>query len=158
VNCGRRPAFIRMCLQPPHADLRRAALFYVTVRDRSVIHGDPTHGHRYSWAEKRRRVGFLRPAGTSDSQASLHERRITARKPPRPKFKDLLFRRGAPCFCAFDALMIGDKDLRRERLIDRKQKLRKNTRVRAAHFSAQVCQSCRWLWHFFISARLRYRH
>jgi bifunctional non-homologous end joining protein LigD len=43
----------------------------------------------------------------------------------RPQFKDLLFRRGDPCFYAFDALMIDDKDLRRERLIDRKQELRR---------------------------------
>jgi hypothetical protein len=43
----------------------------------------------------------------------------------RPQFKNLLFRRGDPCFYAFDALMIDEKDLRRERLIDRKQELRR---------------------------------
>jgi ATP-dependent DNA ligase len=43
----------------------------------------------------------------------------------RPQFKNLLFRRGDPCFYAFDALMINEKDLRRERLIDRKQELRR---------------------------------
>jgi len=43
----------------------------------------------------------------------------------RPQFRNLLFRRGDPCFYAFDALMIDDNDLRRERLIDRKQELRR---------------------------------
>src|SRR5579862_9863762 len=43
----------------------------------------------------------------------------------RPKFRNLLFRRGDPCFYVFDALMIEDHDLRRERLIDRKQELRR---------------------------------
>jgi len=43
----------------------------------------------------------------------------------RPQFKDLLFRRGDPCFFAFDLLMVGGKDYRNERLIDRKQELRR---------------------------------
>jgi hypothetical protein len=39
--------------------------------------------------------------------------------------KNLLFRRGsAPCFLAFDVLMCDGKDLRLERLADRKQELR----------------------------------
>jgi bifunctional non-homologous end joining protein LigD len=42
-----------------------------------------------------------------------------------PQFRNLLFRRGEPCFYAFDALMIEEHDLRRERLIDRKQELRR---------------------------------
>jgi bifunctional non-homologous end joining protein LigD len=45
-------------------------------------------------------------------------------KKGRPQFKDLLFCRGNPCFFAFDLLMHG-KDLRTERLIDRKQELRR---------------------------------
>ena len=43
----------------------------------------------------------------------------------RPQFKDLLFHRGTPCFFAFDVLMLNGKDQRRERLIDRKQELRR---------------------------------
>jgi bifunctional non-homologous end joining protein LigD len=43
----------------------------------------------------------------------------------RPKFKDLLFRRGTPCFFSFDLLMLQGKDQRRERLTDRKQELRR---------------------------------
>jgi len=40
------------------------------------------------------------------------------------QFNDLLFRRGEPCFVAFDLLQANGKDLRRERLIDRKHELR----------------------------------
>jgi len=43
----------------------------------------------------------------------------------RPQFKNLLFRRGnPPCFFAFDLLTCDGKDLRTERLLDRKQELR----------------------------------
>src|SRR5437868_6577145 len=43
----------------------------------------------------------------------------------RPQFKNLMFRRGnPPCFFAFDLLTYG-KDLRTERLLDRKQGLRR---------------------------------
>jgi bifunctional non-homologous end joining protein LigD len=43
----------------------------------------------------------------------------------RPQFKDLLFHRGTPCFFAFDLLMLSEKDCRTQRLIDRKQELRR---------------------------------
>ena len=43
----------------------------------------------------------------------------------RPQFRDLLFHRGEPCFFAFDLLMADGKDLRSERLTDRKQELRR---------------------------------
>jgi bifunctional non-homologous end joining protein LigD len=44
----------------------------------------------------------------------------------RPKFKNLLFHRGnPPCFFAFDLLTCDGKDLRTERLTDRKQELRR---------------------------------
>src|SRR5437870_3587353 len=43
----------------------------------------------------------------------------------RPQFKNLMFRRGnPPCFFAFDLLTYG-RDLRTERLLDRKQELRR---------------------------------
>src|SRR5437660_4185218 len=43
----------------------------------------------------------------------------------KPQFKNLLFRRGnPPCFFAFDLLTCDGKDLRTERLLDRKQELR----------------------------------
>ena len=44
----------------------------------------------------------------------------------RPQFKNLLFHRGnPPCFFAFDLLTCDGKDLRPERLLDRKQELRR---------------------------------
>src|SRR5438874_4524428 len=44
----------------------------------------------------------------------------------RPQFKNLLFHRGnPPCFFAFDLLTRDGKDLRTERLLDRKQELRR---------------------------------
>jgi bifunctional non-homologous end joining protein LigD len=41
------------------------------------------------------------------------------------QFNDLLFRRGEPCFAAFDLLHSGGKDLRKEQLLDRKHGLRR---------------------------------
>jgi len=41
-----------------------------------------------------------------------------------PKFNDLLFRRGRPCFFAFDLLYSGGKDWRRDALVERKAALR----------------------------------
>ena len=43
----------------------------------------------------------------------------------KPQFRDLLFHRGEPCFFAFDLLMADGKDVRSERLTDRKQELRR---------------------------------
>ena len=43
----------------------------------------------------------------------------------KPQFRDLLFHRGLPCFFAFDLLMFDGKDLRTEKLTDRKQELRR---------------------------------
>jgi bifunctional non-homologous end joining protein LigD len=43
----------------------------------------------------------------------------------KPRFNDLLFHRGAPCFFAFDLLKRDGKDLRLQGLADRKQELRR---------------------------------
>ena len=43
----------------------------------------------------------------------------------RPQFNDLLFHLGEPCFFAFDLLMSDGRDLRSERLTDRKHELRR---------------------------------
>src|SRR6266478_3192034 len=43
----------------------------------------------------------------------------------KPQFRDLLFHRAEPCFYAFDLLMCDGKDLRSERLTDRKHELRR---------------------------------
>ncbi|PYX85559.1 MAG: hypothetical protein DMG68_17765 [Acidobacteria bacterium] len=42
-----------------------------------------------------------------------------------PQFNDLLFHRAPPCFIAFDVLRLNGKDVRPERLIDRKQELKR---------------------------------
>ncbi|MGC2185579.1 MAG: hypothetical protein WA637_20095, partial [Terriglobales bacterium] len=43
----------------------------------------------------------------------------------KPQFRDLLFHRDQPYFFAFDLLMSDGKDLRTEKLTDRKQELRR---------------------------------
>jgi hypothetical protein len=43
----------------------------------------------------------------------------------RPQFEDLLFHRGEARFFAFDLLMVDGRDLRTEKLTDRKQELRR---------------------------------
>jgi len=61
----------------------------------------------------------------------------------KPQFRDLLFHRGEPCFFAFDLLMSDGKDLRTEKLTDRKQELRRllpkipESRMRYADHVAQ---------------------
>jgi bifunctional non-homologous end joining protein LigD len=42
----------------------------------------------------------------------------------RPRFNDLLFRRGDPCFFVFDVLFVNGQDMRRAQLSDRKHELR----------------------------------
>jgi ATP-dependent DNA ligase len=46
-------------------------------------------------------------------------------KKGRPQFRDLLFHRGEPCLFAFDLLMSDGKDLRSEKLTDRKHELKR---------------------------------
>ena len=43
----------------------------------------------------------------------------------RPRFDDLFSHKGHPCFFAFDLLMTDGKDIRTERLTDRKHELRR---------------------------------
>src|SRR5437016_6447947 len=43
----------------------------------------------------------------------------------KPQFRDLLLHRAEPCFYAFDLLMADGKDMRSERLTERKQELRR---------------------------------
>jgi len=52
----------------------------------------------------------------------------------RPQFRDLLFRRGDPCFFAFDLLVCDSRNLRSKRLIDRKQELRRLLRTTPVPF------------------------
>src|SRR2546427_13239816 len=57
----------------------------------------------------------------------------------RPQFKNLLFRRGnPPCFFAFDLLTCDGKNLRTERLLDRKQELRRLLAKTHPHFHCDL--------------------
>jgi bifunctional non-homologous end joining protein LigD len=60
-----------------------------------------------------------------DGQTVLDGEIVCLDKRGRPQFRDLLFHRVAPYFCAFDLLMSDGKDLRMERLTDRKHELRR---------------------------------
>ena len=61
----------------------------------------------------------------------------------KPQFKNLLFRRGnPPCFFAFDLLTRDGKDWRTERLIDRKQELRRLL-AKTSPLSLTICGACR---------------
>jgi len=70
---------------------------------------------------------------TKDIAAGIPNTKLTALdgeivcldKKGRPQFRDLLFHRGDPCFFVFDVLMCDGKDWRTERLLDRKQELRR---------------------------------
>jgi len=60
-----------------------------------------------------------------DGKTVLDGEIVCLDKRGRPQFNDLLFHRGEPCFFAFDLLMSDGKDLRSERLTDRKHELRR---------------------------------
>jgi ATP-dependent DNA ligase len=75
----------------------------------------------------------------------------------KPQFRDLLFHRGEPCFFAFDLLMSNGKDLRTEKLTDRKHELKRllskipASRMKYAdhpeHYGTSLFQvSARWIW------------
>src|ERR1700687_6334600 len=60
-----------------------------------------------------------------DGKTVLDGEIVCLDKRGRPQFNDLLFHRGEPCFFAFDLLMDDGRDLRSERLTDRKHELRR---------------------------------
>jgi ATP-dependent DNA ligase len=65
-------------------------------------------------------------AGLQDTTAVIDGEICSLDKRGRPQFNNLLFHRGNyPCFLAFDLLMRDHHDCRRERLLDRKQELRR---------------------------------
>jgi len=81
------------------------------------------NGHQFaSFAELGKHIAAALPTarGVIDGEICCLDRR------GRPQFKNLMFRRGnPPCFFAFDLLTCDGKDLRNERLLDRKQELRR---------------------------------
>jgi bifunctional non-homologous end joining protein LigD len=60
-----------------------------------------------------------------DGKTVLDGEIVCLDKRGRPQFNDLLFHWGESCFFAFDLLMTDRRDLRTERLTDRKQELRR---------------------------------
>jgi bifunctional non-homologous end joining protein LigD len=81
------------------------------------------NGHRFSsFADLEKLIS----AGLPDTTAVIDGEICSLDKRGRPQFNNLLFHRGNYlCFLAFDLLMMYGKDYRRERLLDRKQELRK---------------------------------
>lgn len=79
------------------------------------------NGHPFSSFPQLREAMKLSHPG----QTVLDGEIVCLDKKGRPKFNDLLFHRGEPSFVAFDILMIDGKDLRREKLTDRKHELRR---------------------------------
>jgi bifunctional non-homologous end joining protein LigD len=78
------------------------------------------NGHPFaSFSELASRIGY----GLMPRSVVMDGEIVCLDKDGRCQFNDLLFRRGDPYFVAFDLLQINGKDLRRERLIDRKHEL-----------------------------------
>jgi ATP-dependent DNA ligase len=65
-----------------------------------------------------------RPCLSLQAKTLLDGEIVCLDKRGKPQFRDLLFHRGEPCFFAFDLVMSDGKDLRTEKLTDRKQELR----------------------------------
>ena len=81
------------------------------------------NGHRFSFFAD---LANLISAGLPDTRTVIDGEICSLDKRGRPRFRDLLFHRGNyPCFLAFDLLRHDGKDCRRERLLDRKQELRR---------------------------------
>jgi bifunctional non-homologous end joining protein LigD len=101
-------------------------LKYDGFRSLAVIHDGRTelisrNGHPFNSFDP------LRKALTSPypGKTVLDGEIVGLDKRGRPQFNDLLFHRGEPCFFAFDLLMSDGRDLRTERLTDRKHELRR---------------------------------
>jgi bifunctional non-homologous end joining protein LigD len=92
-----------------------------------IVHGRAQpisrNGHPFaSFAELARDVGASLP---NTNLTVLDGEIVCVDKKGKAQFRDLLFCRGDPCFFTFDLLTLGGKDWRTERLIDRKQELRR---------------------------------
>jgi len=109
------------------------------VRRVSCPCSDPSRSHA-TYVTQWLSIHVVRRPWENDCSRSQHQRQdcdngeiACVERRGRPQFKDLLFHRGEPCFFAFDLLISDGKDWRSERLIDRKQELRRLlNRMRAA--------------------------
>src|SRR5713101_6974373 len=100
-------------------------LKYDGFRSLAVIHGGrceliSRNGHPFSFDSLRKDLTV-----PCSGQTVLDGEIACVDKRGRPQFRDLLFHRGELRFFAFDLLMIDGKDLRMEKLTDRKQELRR---------------------------------
>ena len=101
-------------------------LKYDGFRSLAVIHDGRTqfisrNGHPFSSFENLRKTLASRYTGKTVLDGEI----VCVDKRGKPQFNDLLFHRGEPCFLVFDLLMNDGKDLRTERLSDRKRELRR---------------------------------
>ena len=81
------------------------------------------NGHSFnSFADLRQSIPSELP---HEGQTVLDGEIVCLDKRGRPQFRELLFHRAEPYFCAFDLLMDNGRDLRMERLTDRKHELRR---------------------------------
>ena len=101
-------------------------LKYDGFRSLAVIHGGRTelisrNGHPFNSFDTLRRAMTAPGSGKTVLDGEI----VCLDKRGRPQFNDLLFHRGEPCFFAFDLLMSDGRDLRTERLTDRKHELRR---------------------------------
>jgi bifunctional non-homologous end joining protein LigD len=78
------------------------------------------NGHPFSFDSLRKEMSV-----SCSGQTVLDGEIVCLDKRGRPQFNDLLFHRGEPRFLAFDLLMLDGKDLRMDKLTDRKQELRR---------------------------------
>jgi bifunctional non-homologous end joining protein LigD len=82
------------------------------------------NGHPFaSFSELASRIGY----GLMPRSVVMDGEIVCLDDEGRCQFNDLLFRRGETRFVAFDLLQVNGKDLRAERLIDRKHELRRVT-------------------------------
>jgi bifunctional non-homologous end joining protein LigD len=80
------------------------------------------NGHPFnSFTELRKQLSPSTSAGKTVVDGEI----VCLDKKGKPQFRDLLFHRGEPCFIAFDLLASDKRDLRSEKLTDRKQELRR---------------------------------
>lgn len=101
-------------------------LKYDGFRSLAIIHGGrceliSRNGHPFnSFSDLRK--GLRSPY---QGKTVLDGEIVCLDKRGKPQFNDLLLHPGEPCFLAFDLLMADGKDLRTERLTDRKRELRR---------------------------------
>ena len=100
-------------------------LKYDGFRALAVIHDGRTqlisrNGHPFSSFDNLRKALTSPFAGKTILDGEI----VCLDKRGKPQFNDLLFHRGEPCFFVFDLLMNDGRDLRTERLTDRKHELR----------------------------------